>query len=46
MDKLKIRQEKMFLNEQELQSVEEFEIKSIAEDGYAEVKLTLLAKLI
>ena len=45
VEEIKIREDKLFLNGQELKTLTEFEIKSTAEDGYAEVKLTLLAKL-
>ena len=45
MEEIKIREDKLFFNGQELKTLTEFEIKSTAEDGYAEVKLTLLAKL-
>lgn len=46
MNELKIRDDKVFLNGEELKALTEFEIKSRTEDGYAEVKLTLLAKLV
>lgn len=45
VEEIKIREDKLFLNGQELKTLTEFEIKSTAEDSYAEVKLTLLAKL-
>ena len=45
MNEIKIREDKLSLHGQELKTLTEFEIKSTAEDGYAEVKLTLLAKL-
>ena len=45
MEEVKIREDKIYLNGRELKSLTEFEIKGIAEDGYAKVKLTLLAKL-
>ena len=45
MNEIKIREDKVSLDGQELKTLTEFEIKSITEDGYAEVKLTLLAKL-
>ena len=45
MEEIKIREDKVSLNGQDLKSLTEFEIKSTAEDGYAVVKLTLLAKL-
>lgn len=45
MEKIEIREDKVTLNGQELKTLTEFEIKSTAEDGYAVVKLTLLAKL-
>lgn len=45
MEEIKIREDKLSLNGQELKTLVEFEIKSTAENGYAEVKLTLLAKL-
>lgn len=45
MEEIKIREDKLFLNGQELKTLTKFEIKSTAEDGYAEVKLTLPAKL-
>lgn len=45
MNEIKIREDKLFLNGQELKTLTKFEIKRTAEDGYAEVKLTLLAKL-
>lgn len=45
MNEIKIREDKVSLDSQELKTLTEFEIKSITEDGYAEVKLTLLAKL-
>lgn len=45
MEEIKIREGKVSLNGQELKTLTEFEIKRTAEDGYAEVKLTLLAKL-
>lgn len=45
MNEIKIREDKVSLDDQELQTLTEFEIKSTTEGGYAEVKLTLLAKL-
>lgn len=45
MNEIKIREDKVSLDGQELKTLAEFEIKSTTEDGYAEVKLTLLAKL-
>ena len=45
VEEIKIREDKLSLNGQELKTLTEFEIKSTTEDGYAEVKLTLLAKL-
>lgn len=45
MEEIAIRKDKVSLNGQDLKSVTEFEIKSTTEDGYAEVKLTLLAKM-
>ena len=45
MNEIKIREDKVSLDSQELKTLTECEIKSITEDGYAEVKLTLLAKL-
>ncbi|HEM5273282.1 TPA: hypothetical protein U1352_000654 [Streptococcus suis] len=45
MENIEIREDKVTLNGQELKSLTEFEIKNTAEDGYAVVKLTLLAKL-
>lgn len=45
MEEIKIREDKVFLNGQELKTLTGFEIKSTTENGYAEVKLTLLAKL-
>lgn len=45
MEEIKIREDKLSLNGQELKTLMAFEIKSTAENGYAEVKLTLLAKL-
>ena len=45
MEEIKIREDKVSLNGQELKTLTEFEIKSTTENGYAEVKLTLLAKL-
>nr|DAQ28837.1 MAG TPA: hypothetical protein [Caudoviricetes sp.] len=45
MDEIKIREDQVSLNNQELKSLIDFEIKSTTESGYAEVKLTLLAKL-
>ena len=45
MEEIKIREDKVSLNGQELKTLTGFEIKSTTENGYAEVKLTLLAKL-
>ena len=45
MEEITIREDKVSLNGQELKTLTEFEIKNITEYGYAEVKLTLLAKL-
>ena len=45
MEEITIREDKVSLNGQELKTLTGFEIKSTTEDGYAEVKLTLLAKL-
>ena len=45
MEEIKIREDKLSLNGQELKTLIGFEIKSTTENGYAEVKLTLLAKL-
>lgn len=45
MDEITIREDQVSLNNQELKTLIGFEIKSITENGYAEVKLTLLAKL-
>lgn len=45
MNEIKIREDKVSLDGQELKTLTEFEIKSTTTDGYAEVKLTLLAKL-
>ena len=45
MEEIKIREDKLSLNGQELKTLMEFEIKSTTDNGYAEVKLTLLAKL-
>ena len=45
MEEITIREDKVSLNNQELKSLIDFEIKSTTENGYAEVKLTLLAKL-
>lgn len=45
VEEIKIREDKLSLNGQELKTLTEFEIKSTTENGYAEVKLTLLAKL-
>lgn len=45
MEELTIREDKVSLNGQELKTLIGFEIKSTIENGYAEVKLTLLAKL-
>ncbi len=45
MDEITIRGDKVSLNNQKLNTLIEFEVKSIIENGYAEVKLTLLAKL-
>lgn len=45
MNEIKIREDKVSLDGHELKTLTEFEIKSTTEDGYAEVKLTLLAKL-
>jgi hypothetical protein len=45
MNEIKIREDQVSLDGQELKTLTGFEIKSIAGDGYAEVKLTLLAKL-
>ncbi|MCO4523480.1 hypothetical protein Si113_00840 [Streptococcus infantarius subsp. infantarius] len=45
MNEIEIREDKVSLDGQELKTLTEFEIKSITGDGYAEVKLTLLAKL-
>ena len=45
MNEIKIREDKVSLDGQELKTLTGFEIKSTTEDGYAEVKLTLLAKL-
>lgn len=45
LDSTKIREGKVSLDGQELKAITAFEIKSTTEDGYAEVELTLLAKL-
>ena len=45
MEEIKIREDKVSLNGQELKTLTEFEIKSTTENGYEEVKLILLAKL-
>lgn len=45
MEEITIREDKVSLNGQELKTLIGFEIKSITENGYAEVKLILLAKL-
>lgn len=45
MEEIKIREDKVSSNGQELKTLTGFEIKSTTENGYAEVKLTLLAKL-
>ena len=45
MEEIKIREDKVSLNGQELKTLTEFEIKSTTENSYVEVKLTLLAKL-
>lgn len=45
MNEIKIREGKVSLDGQELKAITAFEIKSTTEDGYAEVELTLLAKL-
>jgi hypothetical protein len=45
MNEIKIREDQVSLDGQELKTLTGFEIKSTTEDGYAEVKLTLLAKL-
>ena len=45
MDEITIREDQVSLNNQELKTLIGFEIKSTTENGYAEVKLTLLAKL-
>lgn len=45
MDEITIREDEVSLNGQELKTLTGFEIKSTTENGYAEVKLTLLAKL-
>ncbi|VUX10078.1 hypothetical protein [Streptococcus vestibularis] len=45
MNEIKIREDKVSLDGQELKTLTEFAIKGTTEDGYAEVKLTLLAKL-
>ena len=45
MNEIKIREDQVSLDGQELKTRTEFEIKSIAGDGYAEVKFTFLAKL-
>lgn len=45
MNEIKIREDKVSLDGQELKTLTAFETKSTTEDGYAEVKLTLLAKL-
>ena len=45
MDEITIREDEISLNGQELKTLTGFEIKSTTENGYAEVKLTLLAKL-
>lgn len=45
VEEIKIREDKLSLNGQELKTLTGFEIKSTTENGYAEVKLTLLAKL-
>lgn len=46
MDKLKIREGKIILNGQELRAVTALETKSTTENGYAEVTIKLLAKLV
>ena len=45
MEEIKIREDKVTLNGPEIKTLTGFEIKSTTENGYAEVKLTLLAKL-
>ena len=45
MNEIKIREGKVSLDGQEVKAITAFDIKSTTEDGYAEVKLTLLAKL-
>ena len=45
MNEIKIREGKVYLDGQEVKAITAFEIKSTTEDGYAEVELTLLAKL-
>ncbi|WP_347094467.1 hypothetical protein [Streptococcus salivarius] len=45
MNEIKIREDKVSLDGQEIKTLTGFEIKSTTEDGYAEVKLTLLVKL-
>lgn len=45
MNEIEIREDGVSLDGQELKTLTEFEIKSTTEDGYVEVKLTLLAKL-
>lgn len=46
MNEIKIREGKVSLDGQEVKAITTaFEIKSTTEDGYAEVELTLLAKL-
>ncbi|WP_186627061.1 hypothetical protein [Streptococcus sp. sy010] len=46
MDEIKIQNGQIYLNGKELVTLTEFEIKSTADNGYAEVTLTLLAKLV
>ena len=45
MNEIKIREGKVSLDGQEVKAITAFKIKSTTEDGYAEVELTLLAKL-
>lgn len=45
MNEIKIREGKVSLDGQELKTLTEFGIKSTTEDGFAEAKLILLAKL-
>lgn len=45
MEKIEIREGKIFLSGNEVSGVEKFKLKSTAKNGYAEVYLKLLVKL-